>query len=253
MAPRRTLSANTLVSARSYALVVRQYPDVILEARRRRPSPPAHARWKVPVRFKTDGAAVALPVGLGRLELEEFAIACLRPSFNRMRRLSRRAVDYRGADPSDWERVQLRAPSLLHAGVHLAIDVDPVSWLAMRPPPGAGLYLLRDHAGQPMYVGESDALAERLGTHAGARSYFSALRRHVGTEVLGLAFAPGQARGFAPADEAAISAYLATYSVVVISLALGRWELERELVGALRPMLNREHAMALTMSPVEAR
>jgi hypothetical protein len=182
-----------------------------------------------------------IAVDIGRLELEEFAIACLQPSLNRMRRLSRRALAYEASSPDLWRAVQADADRLLRAGTVAAADIAPVPWKSMRPPTGAGLYILRDASGRPLYVGESDALAERLRTHAGSRSYFSALRRHVGIDVLGLAFAPNVKRGFSPADESAISAYLATCAIAILPLALGRWELERELVHELRPILNREH------------
>lgn len=183
-----------------------------------------------------------LPVAVGRLELEEFAIACLRPSANKMRRDSRAALAYATATTDLWRGVQDDATRLLKGGVSIAVGVEPVAWAAKRPPIGAGLYILRDAKQKTLYVGETDALAERLGTHSGVRSYFSALRRHVGTELLGLAFAPNVNRGFSPTGEAAISAYLATCSIALIPLAFGRWELERDLVRELRPILNREHA-----------
>jgi predicted GIY-YIG superfamily endonuclease len=184
----------------------------------------------------------ALPAEIGRLELEEAAIACLRPTVNRMRRVSRPAIAYDGATTDLWQGVQEDARRLLREGVEAAVVVSPVRWVGATPPRGAGVYIVRDANGGPLYVGESDALAERLRTHTGSRSYFSALRRHVGTEVLGLAFAPDVRRGFSPADESAISTYLSRCSVAILPLAFGRWELERELVHDLRPALNREHA-----------
>jgi predicted GIY-YIG superfamily endonuclease len=184
----------------------------------------------------------SLAVDVGRLELEEFAIACLQPSLNRMRRLSRAALVYEDATPDLWRAVQADAARLLRAGVKVGLETPSVPWGRMQPPRTAGLYILRDSQGRPLYVGETDALAERLRTHAGSRSYFSALRRHVGTKVLGLAFAPNVRRGFSPPDESAISTYLATCSIAILPLALGRWELERELVHELRPTLNREHS-----------
>jgi len=184
----------------------------------------------------------ALPVDLGRLDLEEFAIACLRPSSNRMRLASRAALAFDDADLDLWARVQADAQRLLREGVRVASDVPSVPWREMQPPSGPGLYIVRDRNGRPVYVGESDALAERLKTHGGSRSYFSALRRHVGTEILGLSFAPDVRRGFSLADEAAISAYLASCSIAIHPLNVGRWELERELVHQLGPQLNREHA-----------
>jgi predicted GIY-YIG superfamily endonuclease len=183
----------------------------------------------------------SLPVALGRLELEEFAIACTRPTGNRMRLHSRTALAWDDADLDLWERVQAGAPRLLREGVRIACAVPSVGWLEMRPPTGPGLYIVRDAKGRPIYVGESDAMAERLKTHRGSRSYFSALRRHVGIGLLGLSFAPGATRGFSPPDESAINALLASCSIAIMPLALGRWELERELVHELRPQLNREH------------
>ncbi len=196
--------------------------------------PDAHAASRLTIRV--------LPVELGRLELEEFAIACLRPSVNLMRRDSRMALAYVDAPTDLWRRVQSDSDRLLKSGVSAVLEVPAVPWKAMLPPVGAGLYILRDSKGKALYVGETDALGERLGTHSGARSYFSALRRHVGTELLDLAFAPNVRRGFSPADEARISAHLTTCTIAIVPLALGRWELERELVGELRPVLNREHS-----------
>ncbi len=93
----------------------------------------------------------ALPVEIGRLELEAFAIACLRPSANLMRRASRTAYAYayRDADPELWRPVQSDSTALLRAGVRVAGDVAPVAWRALRPPAGAGLYILRCHPAAP--------------------------------------------------------------------------------------------------------
>ena len=185
----------------------------------------------------------AIPVSIGRLELEEIGIACLHPTFNLMRRASRSAYSYDDADVALWLRVEEDFAPLLREGAQMAAEVQGVTWSEMRPPPGAGLYFLRDKDGAMLYVGESDALAERLGTHRGPSSYFSALRRHVGTELLGLAFAPDRVRGFSPSDESSISDFLSSCTVAVVPLAFGRWELERHLVQKHRPLLNREHTV----------
>jgi predicted GIY-YIG superfamily endonuclease len=202
--------------------------------------PMGHAASRLSIRH--------LAVDLGRLELEEFAIACLRPTANLMRRNSRVALAYADAEAAMWRAVQGDSGRLLLEGVRAAQAVTPVHWAAMRPPAGAGLYIVRGAGGEALYVGETDALRERLRTHAGQRSYFSALRRHVGTEQLGLAFAPNVRRGFSPADEARISAYLETCMVAIMPLAFGRWELERELVHEMHPVLNREHAQPMSGS-----
>jgi predicted GIY-YIG superfamily endonuclease len=184
-----------------------------------------------------------VPVSIGRLELEEIGIACLHPTFNLMRRASRSAHPHDDADVALWLRVEEDFAALLREGAQMAAEAQGVAWTEVRPPPGAGLYILRGQNGEMLYVGESDALAERLGTHRHPRSYFSALRRHVGTELLGLAFAPEIVRGFRPIDEAAISDFLSSCTVAIVPLAFGRWELERHLVQTHRPLLNREHAV----------
>jgi predicted GIY-YIG superfamily endonuclease len=184
-----------------------------------------------------------VPVSIGRLELEEMGIACLHPTFNLMRRASRSARRYHDADVELWLRVEVDFESLMCDGAQMAAAVQGVTWSEMRPPPGAGLYILRGQDGEMLYVGESDALAERLGTHRRPRSYFSALRRHVGTELLGLAFAPQIVRGFSPINEASISDFLSSCTVAIVPLAFGRWELERHLVQTHRPLLNREHTV----------
>jgi hypothetical protein len=160
-----------------------------------------------------------------------------------MRRASTSACPYDDADVALWLRVEEDFAALLREGAQIAAAAQSVAWPEMRPPPDAGLYILRGQDGEMLYVGESDALAERLGTHRRPRSYFSALRRHVATELLGLAFAPEIVRGFSPINEASISDFLSSCTLAIVPLVFGRWELERHLVQKHRPLLNREHAV----------
>jgi len=191
----------------------------------------------------SDFQVQVVPVSIGRLELEEMGIACLHPTFNLMRLVSRLARRYHDADVELWLRVEEEFESLMSDGAEMAANVEGVDWPEMNPTPGAGLYIVRGQDGKTLYVGESDALAERLGTHCRPRSYFSALRRHVGTELLGLEFAPEIVRGFSPSGEASISDFLSSCTVAIVPLAFGRWELERHLVQTHRPLLNREHTV----------
>jgi hypothetical protein len=102
--------------------------------------PVAHAASTFDVR--------AVPVDIGRLELEEMAIACLHPTFNAMHMVSRMARRYHDADIELWLRVEEDCEPLLRKGADVATNVDPVAWSQMRPPSGAGLYILRDERGK---------------------------------------------------------------------------------------------------------
>lgn len=51
----------------------------------------------------------------------------------------------------------------------------------------AGLYIVKDKSDKLIYIGESSNIGDRIKTHCG-RTYFSALRRYIWTNVLGFEY-----------------------------------------------------------------
>src|SRR5690606_26791050 len=56
-------------------------------------------------------------------------------------------------------------------------------WFDCNAKSTAGLYIVKDKS-KIIYIGESSDICERHTTHS-SRTYFSALRRHVATDILG--------------------------------------------------------------------
>ncbi len=113
------------------------------------------------------------------------------------------------------------------------------SEVAPRSEPGVYIVHARDRK-TPLYIGESSDLGERHDTHS-HRTYFSALRRHIATEVLGftLKIRGGKAKYLDPAEDSQVSAFLDGCVCAFVPVSFGRFELEDRLIRKYRPELNR--------------
>ena len=105
----------------------------------------------------------------------------------------------------------------------------------------AGLYLVKDKSGKLIYIGESSDIGERIKTHSG-RTYFSALRRHIGTDILGfeLQEVKGKKRYFSGTEDRKVTEFLKMCNVTLFPVSFGRYELEEHLIKNHRPLLNRK-------------
>ncbi|MCP4572663.1 MAG: hypothetical protein GY838_09965 [bacterium] len=181
------------------------------------------------------------PAHLGRKELEDFGIVNIPTRLNRFQLGKRDVVD--PATGSDlWRSVQEQSARLLDQGETALWSQTRVPWFEAEVPKGAGLYVVwsPDHKA-PIYIGESSQLANRYRAH-GRDTYFSALRRHVGTGILGfeLLEKDGKKRHFHPFDETEVTRYLASCDYMSMPVGIGRVELEELLIGRHRPVLNRK-------------
>lgn len=181
-----------------------------------------------------------LTVAFGRLELEEFAIAHLRPPYNTSRKgqTSRRLLGNNETQETLWKSCQIQSRTLIDRGIAQALDIPGKPWFDTLLTTEAGGYILCDQDGTALYVGETHNIAERCGSHQ-TDTYFSALRRNAGRTLLGLSFAPGSRRRFSAKDDAGVSSYLAGCNLAVIPVSIGRGELESGLIRQLDPLLNR--------------
>jgi len=178
----------------------------------------------------------SLSVGLGRKELEEFGIENLATSLNRLHR-GKRAVYYGDCvDPADWDTVQAQSAELISEGVQSFDSAQSNRWAESRPMTVAGIYCVWNHD-DLIYFGETTDIAERFSTHS-TNTYFSALRRSIGTKIFSFEFI-GKKK-FRDADDDEISAYLNRCNYASMPIALGRREIEEHLIETRQPILNKK-------------
>jgi hypothetical protein len=178
---------------------------------------------------------------LGRKELEEFAIVQIAAPLSK---LGKREVREPAENTGLWEVVQAQRDTLLEQGAAAAWAAKAKPWFDWQPPSAPGIYVVV-HQGKLIYIGESPDLAERHETHSD-QTWFSALRRHIGTELLGyeLAEVGGRKRTFTDDQDWKVTRFLTDCEAVFHPVSFGRHELEELLIRTQGPVLNRKHAPA---------
>ena len=136
-----------------------------------------------------------------------------------------------------WKDVQSAGMDLLKEGTHKLFQAAPTKWTQAEVSVGPGIYFVRDKLGQLIYVGESTDVNRRHHMHSN-RTYISALRRHIGTEILGLKF-KGK-RKFSIEDDLTVNEYLSQCTFSYSLISIGRLELEEYIVQKHKPTLNRK-------------
>lgn len=181
-----------------------------------------------------------ISTNIGRKEVEEFGIVNLPTKLNSFQLDKRKKfpiADQKGL----WDEVQQNFDDILIEGESKILKSTFVPWFDARVLNSAGIYLVKDKSGKLIYVGESSIVAERIKTHSG-RTYFSALRRHIGTEILGytLKEIKGKKRYFSEAEDRKVTDFLKSCTVAIFQVNFGRYELEEYLIKKHRPLLNRK-------------
>jgi predicted GIY-YIG superfamily endonuclease len=182
-----------------------------------------------------------MDVSIGRKDLEEFGIVNIPARLNKFRRGKRNRVT-RAAIDSVWREVEVRTEELLSQGEQALLRRASAPWYGAVAPQDLGLYLIRwSGADEIFYIGESTELRERFKTHSG-RTYFSALRCHIGTDMLGfeLKTVKGKKKYFSPEEDEKVDAFLGECRISFLPVGFGRAELEEYLIGKHRPILNRK-------------
>ncbi len=184
-----------------------------------------------------DFSVRTLPVAIGRKELEERAIQKFDLVLNRAMGRRDDFSPSQKAAYDDWNQAQLNVQSVMEDGAKRFFSKPEMPWRAIKPPSSPGLYRVSDETGSLIYVGESSDIKRRYGNHS-TLSRGSALRRHIGTELLGLKFE--RPKTLSKSSEILVDAYLAKCFICVEPLLFGRYEMEEFLIGSLRPLLNRK-------------
>ncbi len=177
---------------------------------------------------------------IGRMEIEDFGIANLGTSLNRFQ-LGKRQPAAMATGCANWDALQDRAADLIRTGADLCLEQSFQPWRSGQTDATAGIYLIKNSDGQIIYVGESSDIFTRYRTHS-ATTYFSAVRRNLGCDILGytLQTRNGKKRYFDDHEDQAVSDYLDGCAIAFCPVALGRYEVEEHLIRKLRPALNRK-------------
>lgn len=177
---------------------------------------------------------------IGRKEVEEFGIVNLPTKLNNFQ-LGKRKKFTIANQNGLWDAVQENFAELLIEGEKEILNSNFTAWFDTKLDISAGLYLVQDKSNKLIYIGESSDVGERIATHSG-RTYFSALRRHIGTDILNfqLQEIKGKKRYFSDTEDKKVSEFLKTCKATTFPVTFGRYELEEYLIKKYRPLLNRK-------------
>jgi len=183
-----------------------------------------------------------MATGFGRKEIEDFGIVNVPTRLNKFQKNKRPVIEPSFGNEM-WDLVQEARHDLLVAVAERYMARPRVPWFEATPPDAPGLYgLWREGDETPLYVGESSELAGRYKAHS-TYTYISALRRHVGSVILGLELKDKSGkknRAFTEANDRKVDAYLERSMYSWMDVGLGRYEVEDHLVQTELPALNRK-------------
>jgi predicted GIY-YIG superfamily endonuclease len=175
---------------------------------------------------------------IGRKEIEEFGMVNLPTKLNKFERGKRRIVKI-DIEKNIWNDVQAEFEKLLIEGEEEFFKKPINAWNSAFPKTLPGVYMVVNSTDDIIYIGESSDISERYSTH-GSSTYFSALRRHIGTELLGLKFIDSKKRKFNDFEDHKVTNYLRECKYRSMLVSFGRFELEEYLIRKYSPLLNRK-------------
>lgn len=181
-----------------------------------------------------------IATSLGRKEVEDFGIMNIPTPLNRFQLNKRERIPPATGD-SGWRQVQARGREFLAEGEQTFLARPKSPMFEAKVPTGPGLYAVWSEERGLVYLGESSDISKRHKTHCG-QTYFSALRRHVGTNVHGfeLKVIKGRKRYFLDQEDQAVTSFLRSCQFSYLPVRLGRIELEERLIARHDPLLNRK-------------
>ena len=184
----------------------------------------------------------AMATSFGRKEIEDFGIVNIPTDLNKFQKNKRPKLVPAYSDDM-WRLVQEIREDLLIEGAERYFEQPKVPWFEATPPDAPGLYgLWADGESAPLYIGESSELANRYKSHS-ENTYISALRRHVGTELLGFDLKEKYGkknRSFTEVEDRMVNDFLSSSEYSWLPVGLGRYEVESFLIKREAPVLNRK-------------
>ena len=180
-----------------------------------------------------------MPTDIGRKEIEDFGIVNLATPLNKFQ-IGKRPKTVLIKQNRLWDRVQEHKIDLLSQGEEIVFKQKFSAWFDANPKSAAGLYIVK-YKGEIIYIGESSDISERYSTHSDT-TYFSALRRHIATDILGyeLKEKNGKKRYLTENEDRDVTAFLRNTTATFHPISFGRYELEEYLIKKYRPLLNRK-------------
>lgn len=178
---------------------------------------------------------------VGRKELEEFGIVNVPCRLNKFQLGKRSEIDSSSAT-GGWSELQRHYAGILAQGENELFSKPFVPWSASSLPTLAGIYVVRSPVGDDiLYIGESSDIGARYKTHS-ADTYFSALRRHVGTCLLGFSLKEkgGKFKYFTGEENLKVSHFIRSCRIAYLPVTFGRYELEETMIRKYHPLLNRK-------------
>lgn len=173
---------------------------------------------------------------IGRKEIEEFGMVNLSTTLNKFHKDKRVKYPIRSTTGL-WNGIQSKKEEIILEGEIKLFASKPIPWRRVKPSEVPGIYYVVDKKGQLIYLGESTNIYRRHHMHSN-RTYISALRRHVGTEIFGFEFI-GKKK-FMDKNDQTITNYLNTCKIAWMAVSFGRLELEEILIKKHKPLLNRK-------------
>lgn len=177
---------------------------------------------------------------IGRKEIEEFGIVNIPANLNKFQKGKRNK--YSGVVEQDiWDCVQSNFQSLLEQGEKELLKSRDYKWFDAQVKSTGGLYWVEHSSKGLIYIGESSNIYDRYETHSGT-TYFSALRRHIGENILGfqLQTRKGKKRYFKDNEDLKVTDFLRKCTIKPYGVNFGRYELEEYLIRKYKPLLNRK-------------
>lgn len=185
---------------------------------------------------------------IGTKEIEEFGIVNLETKLNKFQLGKRTLYDGR-IDEGNWNWIQNNFESVLLQGEKQFLKNKPYRWYDAQVQIGPGIYYVESESHGLIYIGESSSVLDRYKTHS-SDTRFSALRRHIATEILRFELKTKKELGLntqakkdkkmylAPDEDLKVNKFLENCSIRTEIINFGRYELENHLIQKLKPMLN---------------
>ena len=176
---------------------------------------------------------------IGRKEIEDFGIVNFGTPLNNFQKGKRLKVELKKQNGL-WDKVQNQKKEFLIQGEEHVLKQKFAPWFEINIKSTAGLYIVKNK-GEIIYIGESSDIKERHSTHS-KTTYFSALRRHIGTEILDykLQERNGKKKYFEDKNDKKVTEFLNGTTAVFLPVSFGRYELEEYLIKKHKPLLNRK-------------
>lgn len=182
----------------------------------------------------------AISTDIGRKEIEEFGICNLPTILNRFQ-LDKRNQHKIARQDGLWDKVQAAKTDILLQAEQEILKGKFSLWFDCKSESIAGLYIVRNKLDKLIYIGESSDICERHKTHS-STTYFSALRRHIGTDILNFELTERNRKKkyFEVSEDKKVTEFLKSCKASFYPTNFGRYELEEFLIKKHRPLLNRK-------------